>query len=83
MGVGFDAFCIAHRNDVLKTLKFNVAIEQSMNAAVRGLLANEALNFGCKFFAHGGVHLLGTFTNRVNEKLLAHRKAHRQCIEER
>jgi len=82
IGVGFDAFGRTLRNDIFKALKLNVAIEQSMNAAVRGLLANEALNFSGKLLAHGGVHLFGTFAHGVDEKLLANREAHRERIEE-
>ena len=51
-------------------------IEQRMNSAMGSLLSNEALHFGFVF----GLFCFGqdfkTIANRVDEKLLSHRKAH-------
>jgi len=79
--VGFDAVGRAYRYFVDKALHLEAFVEQGMNAAVGGLLPYKALHFFGKFLPGGFVQLLGTLSHRVNKKLLAHRKTHREGIE--
>ena len=68
---------------VAVALRFELAVEQPVDAPVRRLLPDEALHL----VGEAGLHIcrqgLRGRPHRIDEELLADRKAHRQRIEER
>ena len=72
---------------VVQAVLFDLGVEQAVNAAVRGFLADKPLHFVAKAFLFFGGQRLEAVADGVDEELFTDRKAHRQgvepCCEER
>ena len=82
-GKKLHALLRAGRPFVDQALLFEVPIEQRMDAAVSGLLSDEAAHLVGKLRMLLGRHGFVPALHSVDEELLPHREAHRQRIEER
>ena len=81
MGIGLEAAQGPALDFIAETELFQLQVEKGVNAPVRGLLADKALDFGSQPVALGLWQGLDAVAHRIHEVLLAHGKAHGKGVE--
>src|SRR3569832_504462 len=79
----FEARLCARRPVIHEAELLEMRVVEGMQAAVRGLLPDEALHFGAEGLLLFRRQRLGAVADRVDEELLADGKAHGKSVEER